>query len=213
MAWSKPRRSPARVRSNSAAIGLEQPLRLAELSVSARISHSSSGMEVTQFVVRAQGQELISGAASLTPLPPDNLRIRARLSPFSLGTEQVKTALLRVRGLPDWLSKYARMVTAGNFNLDQLTLDSTFKDLEAPTATIFRHMILKATLDGLAFTPPGLPSVAEMYGKLEYVNGLVGLTQGHASFGASTLSEIRLNADLIRGSEGNSLSGQGGWRL
>ena len=38
-----------------------------------------------------------------------------------------------------------------------------------------------------------------MYGKLEYVNGLVGLTQGHASFGASTLSEIRLNADLIRG--------------
>ncbi len=178
---------------------LEQPLRLAELSVSARISHSSSGMEVTQFVVRAQGQELISGAASLTPLPPDNLRIRARLSSFSLGTEQVKTALLRVRGLPDWLSKYARIVTAGNFNLDQLTLDSTFKDLEAPTAAIFRHMILKATLDGIAFTPPGLPSVAEMYGKLEYVNGLVGLTQGHASFGASTLSEIRLNADLIRG--------------
>ena len=119
-------------------------MRLAELSVSARISHSSSGMEVTQFVVRAQGQELISGAASLTPLPPDNLRIRARLAPFGLGTEQVKTALLRVRGLPDWLSKYARIVTAGNFNLDQLTLDSTFKDLEAPpSAAIFRHMILQ----------------------------------------------------------------------
>ena len=74
------------------------------------------------------------------------------------------------------------MVTAGNISVDQLTLDSTFKDLEAPSATIVHQMVIRATLDGLAFTPPGLPSVAELDGKLDYVDGLLTSNPGSRQF-------------------------------
>ena len=91
------------------------------------------------------------------------------------------------------------MVSAGHIRVDQLALDSTLKDIEAPSFRIVHQLVIRTTLDGLAFTPPDLPSVAELDGKLDDIDGLVRLTQCHASFGASTLKEIRFSGDLSGG--------------
>jgi hypothetical protein len=178
---------------------LTQPLALTDLAMSARLSHSPAALEVSQFSVRADNSEVLSGSADFVPLAPGDLRIRARISPLSFGAEQLKSLVFRMRELPAWLSGNVRLVSGGNLTIDQLMLDSTLKDLEAPSARILRQVVLKATLDGLAFTPVNLPPIAELVGKLEYVDGLARFTQGHASFGASTLSDIRLSADIARG--------------
>jgi hypothetical protein len=177
---------------------ISQPLRLNELTLSARLSHSAAGLEVSQFAMRDDTRELLSGSASLVPRPPGDLRVRARLSPLSFSTAQLKAALLQVRGLPAWLSQNARLVSAGTVSVEELTLDSTLKDLEAPTLEMLKQMAMRATLDGLAFTPPDFPAVAELVGRLDYNGGAIRLTQSHASFGNSTLADIRLSCDLSR---------------
>ncbi len=178
---------------------LGQPLRLTDLTVSARLSYSAAGLAVSQFAIRDQGRELFSGSASLTPRPPHDLRVRARLSPLSFSTAQLKAALFQVRGLPAWLADNARLVSAGTVSVDQLTLDSTLQDLERPSLKILNQVVMRTTLDGLAFTPPDFLAVAELVGKLDYTAGMIRLTQSHASFGDSTLSEIRFSCDLARG--------------
>ncbi len=177
---------------------LGEPLRLTELTLSARLSHSAAGLEVSQFAMRDESRELFSGSASLTPLPPDDLRVRARLSPLSFSTAQLKAAILQVRGLPAWLSDNVRLVSAGTLSVDELTLDSTLKGLEGPSLKILNQIVMRATLDGLTFTPPDFPAVAELVGRLDYTRGTIRLTQSHASFGNSTLSDIRLSCDLAR---------------
>jgi hypothetical protein len=126
------------------------------------------------------------------------LRIRARLSPLNFSTAQIKAAMLRVRGLPAWLADNVRMVSAGAVNIDELNLDTTLKDLEAPSFKILHQIVMRATLDGLAFNPANLPPLAEVVGRLDYNGGIIRLTQSHASFGNSTLSDIRLSCDLAR---------------
>jgi hypothetical protein len=176
---------------------LAEPVHLTDLTLSARLIQSFGGLELTQLMMRTGGKELLSGSASVTPLPPDNLHIRAHLSPFNLGAEQLKSLLQRIRGMPVWASDYTRMVSAGRVSIDQLGLDTTLKELEAPSAKILLHQTaVKATLDGLAFTAPDIPPVAELDGRLDYAGGLARLTQSHASFGTSTLNEIMASCDL-----------------
>ena len=177
---------------------INQPLRLNELILSARLSHSAAGLEVSHFAIRDDTRELLAGSASLAPRPPGDLRVRARLAPLNFSTAQLKAALLRVRGLPAWLSENARLVSAGAVSVDELTLDSTLKDLEEPSLEILNQVVMRATLDGLAFTPPNFPAVAELVGRLDYNGGAIRLTQSHASFGNSTLGDIRLSCDLSR---------------
>ncbi len=175
---------------------LNEPLRLTELTLSARLSHSAAGLEVSQFALRDESRELFSGSASLVPRPPDDLRVRAHLAPLSFSTAQLKAALFQVRGLPVWLSDNVRLVSAGTVSVDELTLDSTLKDLERPSLKILKQVVMRASLDGLAFTPADFPAVAELVGRLDYIGGMIRLTQSHASFGNSTLSDIRLSCDV-----------------
>jgi hypothetical protein len=176
---------------------LVRSVQVPELTVAARLIHSVSGSEITQFAMRSQGRELLSGAATLMPLPPDNLRINVRFLPLSLGPDQLRSALAPLRVTPGWLAAYAQTVSAGRVSLDRATLDTTLKELEAPSANLLlRHVALKATLDGLAVNLPQIPPIAEMDGKLDYAGGVVRLTQGHTSFGASTLNQVSLSADL-----------------
>ena len=190
---------------------LAEPVHLTDLTLSARLIQSFGGLELTQLMMRTGGKELLSGSASVTPLPPDNLHIRAHLSPFNLGAEQLKSLLQRIRGMPVWASDYTRMVSAGRVSIDQLGLDTTLKELEAPSAKILLHQTaVKATLDGLAFTAPDIPPVAELDGRLDYAGGLVRLTQSHASFGTSTLNEIMASCDLGGRARRNTVPGQTG---
>ncbi|HEY2106176.1 MAG TPA: hypothetical protein VGH29_10360, partial [Candidatus Binataceae bacterium] len=176
---------------------LAEPIHLSDLTLSTRLTQSFSGIELTQLAMRTGDRELLSASASVTPMPPDNLHIRARLSPFNLAAEQLKSLLQRIRGLPGWASDYARMVSAGRVSIDQLGLDTTLKELEAPSLNILLHQTaLKATLDGLAFTAPDIPPVAELDGRLDYAGGLARLTQSHASLGTSTINEIMASCDL-----------------
>jgi hypothetical protein len=176
---------------------LVRPVTVAELTVAARLIHSVGGSEITQFAMRSQGRDLLSGAATLTPMPPDNLRIGVRLSPVSLGADQLRSALAPIRMTPDRLAAYAQMISAGRVSFDRVTLNTTLKELEAPSPNLLlRDLALNATLDGLAVTLPHIPPIAEMDGKLDYAEGVVRLSQSHASFGASTLNQLSLTADL-----------------
>jgi hypothetical protein len=193
-------RGQALTRTTNLQVGgpfLTRPIQMSEVTISARLVHSISGLQVTQFAMRSEGQDLLSGAASLKPLPPDNLRITTRFAPLSLGADQLKSMLARIRVMPDWLSGHGQIITAGRMSVDQFNLDTTLKELEAPSTNILLHeTALKATLDGLALTLPQIPPIAEFDGKLEYAGGLLRLTQSHASFGSSTLDQIRLSGDL-----------------
>lgn len=182
---------------------LADPVRLTELTVSARLTHSFSGLDVSQFAMSTQGGHLFAGSASVTPLPPDNLHIHAHLSPLSLGTEQLKMLAHRMRDLPGWVTDYVRMLSAGRISVDQLNVDTTLKELMAPSARILLHQtVLKATLDGLALAVPDVPPVAELEGKLDYAGGLLRLNQGRASCGLSSLREISVTGDLGRTQKG-----------
>jgi hypothetical protein len=183
---------------------IADPIRLSELTVSARLIHSVSGLQVTQFAIATAGQQLLAGSAQLAPLPPDNLRIRALLSPLIIDAEELKSLTRRIRGLPGWVTAGAAILTAGRLSVEQVNLDTTLDELLAPPGRILLHQaMLKASLDGIALTPPGqLPPVAELDGKLEYGGGLVRLTQGRASLGASTLNQISLTGDLGRAGAG-----------
>lgn len=55
---------------------LAGPVRLTDLTLSARLIQSLSGLELTQLAMRTGSMEFLSGSASVTPLPPDNLHIR-----------------------------------------------------------------------------------------------------------------------------------------
>ena len=173
------------------------PVRVSDLMVSGRLTHSLSGLDLGRFALSAEGRELLSGSASVRPLPPDNLQIRVQLSPLNLGAQQLKALGLRLRGLPGWSPDYAQMVSAGRISIDHLSLDTTLKHLEAPSArTLLQEAALKASLDGLAFNAPDVPPIAELDGRIDYAGGLVRLTQSHASLGTSTISEISLSCDL-----------------
>jgi uncharacterized protein YhdP len=63
---------------------------------------------------------------------------------------------------------------------------------------VLHQTALKANLDGLAFTAPNIPPIAELDGRLDYAGGLLRLTQSHASLGSSTVNEISLSCDLGR---------------
>lgn len=174
-----------------------RPVQVPDLSLSARLVHSLSGLEVTQFAMRSEGRDLLSGTARLSPLPADNLRVSARFSPFSLAADQVRLALARIRVMPGWLADWGQKISAGRVSFDQLNLDTTLRELEAPSAAILlRQTSLTASLDGLALAPPQMPAIAEMDGRLEYAAGVVRLSQSHASFGASTLNKVNLTGDL-----------------
>jgi AsmA-like C-terminal region len=179
---------------------LARPVQAKDLALSASLTHSYAGLELNQFAMSAEGQELFSGSVTVTPIPPDNLRIHAHLSPLNLSAQEVKTVLLHIRNLPAWVSNYAPMVSAGRMALEQLNLNTTLKELEAPSPRVLMHQVeAKAALDGLAFNLPEMPPVAELDGWLDYAGGLLRLTQSHASFGASTLNQISLSSDLGHG--------------
>ncbi|SRR5579875_736211 len=177
---------------------LARPIQMADLMVSAHLTHSLQGLQVARFAIRSDGQEMLSGAADITPLPPDNLHISARFAPISLAAEQIRSILARTRIMPVGVSDYGRMLSAGRIILEQLTLNTTLKHLEAPSADILlREVAAKATLDGLSLSLPEMPPLAELDGKLDYADGLVRITQCHASFGRSTLNEINISGNLL----------------
>ena len=176
---------------------LAGPVELSELIMSARLAQSVSGLQMTQFAMRSGAKDLLSGSATVEPLSPDDLHIRARISPFSMGAEQIKSLVRRVRGLPIWAPEYAQKILAGRVGLEQLSLDTTLKELEAPSAKILLHQTtMKASLDGLAWSTPEIPPIAELDGRLDYAGGLLRLSQSHASLGTSTLNEILVSCDI-----------------
>ena len=164
---------------------------------------SSQLVALDKAELRDPKQTLASASGAISEPFGGNPGITAHLSDVAIDVAALKPRVEQIRDRPAYVTTILGYLSSGRLLLSDATATTTFTALQVDfIEALRRDLAFDASIRNGAFSLPEdwkIPTARELSTQLHYSKATLTATQGTASVGSSTLSDISARADFSHG--------------
>jgi AsmA-like C-terminal region len=181
---------------------LNGPLGFENLAFESGFAVSADRIAITKATFRYSGKPLASAEVQVGQPYGANPRIGFEVGGLELAWSDVSSRMRMFRRISPLLALARTYVKSGQLKLETASCESSRDDLmKLGPRALLRRLKVSALFSKVGFELPReveMPAVQGLGFQLRYADGIISATQGSGRLGRSSLSDIKVRADVTR---------------